>query len=350
MATAPDVASPPGSPVRAGSRRARPRTMLAIGLGAVAVVVALSVAIGAAPTTLEQVWSALTAPTGAPSDIVVRELRIPRTLLGLVVGVALGTAGALIQGHTRNPLADPGLLGISGGAGFMVVLSTTVFGVGGLFGYVWFAFAGAALASVAVFLLGSAGRGGPTPVTLALAGLAVSELLIAITSAIVIGDGNSLDAYRFWSAGALDDRGLALAVQILPFVVAGLALAAANASALNVLALGEDVARGLGQDVLRARIVGITAITLLTGAAVAVSGPIAFVGLVAPHVVRSLAGPDHRWLLPLSGLVGAVLVPAADVLGRVVVRPGELQVGIVLGVVGAPFFVALVRRRRLVRL
>ncbi len=332
------------------SRRARPVVMLGAGLLAVLVVVVLSVAVGAAPTTPGQVWAALTAPSGAPSDIVVRELRVPRTLLGLLVGAALGTAGALMQGHTRNPLADPALLGISGGAGFMVVLATTLFGVTGVFGYVWFAFAGAALASVAVFLLGSAGRGGPTPVTLALAGLAVSELLIALTSAIVLGDGNSLDAYRFWSAGALDDRGLVLTVQILPFVVVGLLLAAANAAALNVLALGEDIARGLGQNVMRARILGIVAITLLTGAAVAVSGPIGFVGLVAPHVVRSLAGPDHRWLLPLSGIVGAALVLAADVVGRVVVRPGELQVGIVLGVVGAPFFIALVRRRRLVRL
>lgn len=334
-------------PVR---RRSRPVLALLLGLGALAVVVVLSVAVGSAPTTPAEVWHALVTPTGAPTDIVVRELRVPRTLLGLVVGAALGVAGVLMQGHTRNPLADPGLLGISGGAAFCVVLSTTVLGVTGVAGYIWFAFAGAALAALLVFTLGAASRGGPTPVTLALAGLAVSELLLAVTSAMVLGDGPSLDAYRFWAAGALDDRGADLTLQVLPFVVVGLTLAAANSRALDVLALGEDSARGLGQNILRARIVGLTAVTLLTGAAVSVSGPIGFVGLVAPHVVRSLAGPAHGRLIPLAALAGAVLVLAADVVGRVVVRPGELPVGIVLGIVGAPFFIAMVRRRRMVRL
>ncbi|GAA4887739.1 FecCD family ABC transporter permease [Actinomycetospora straminea] len=329
-------------PVR---RRSRPWLALGLGLGALAVVVVLSIAVGASPTTPGQVWDALVAPTGAPSDVVVRELRLPRTLLGILVGAALGVAGVLMQGHTRNPLADPGLLGISGGAAFCVVLSTTVLGVTDVFGYVWFAFAGAALAALLVFTLGAASRGGPTPVTLALAGLAVSELLLALTSAMVLGEGPSLDAYRFWAAGALDDRGAALTLQVLPFVLLGLVLAIANVRALDVLALGEDSARGLGQDVTRARLVGLVAVTLLTGASVAVAGPIGFVGLVAPHVVRSLVGPAHGRLIPLAALVGAVLVLAADVVGRLVVRPAELAVGIVLGIVGAPFFVALIRRR-----
>ncbi|WP_285656039.1 iron ABC transporter permease [Actinomycetospora sp. NBRC 106375] len=331
-----------GPPVR---RRGRPVLALGLGLGALAVVVVLSIAVGSGPTTLDEVWRALVAPTGSPADIVVRDLRVPRTLLGVMVGAALGVAGTLMQGHTRNPLADPSLLGISGGAAFCVVLATTVLGVSDVYGYIWFAFAGAALAAMIVFSLGAASRGGPTPVTLALAGLAVSELLLAITSGLVLGDGPSLDAYRFWSAGALDDRGADLILQVLPFVLVGLALAAANARALDVLALGEDSARGLGQNVTRARVVGLLAVTLLAGAAVAVSGPIGFVGLIAPHIVRSLVGPSHGRLLPLAALVGAVLVVAADVVGRVVVRPGELAVGIVLGIVGAPFFIALVRRR-----
>lgn len=334
-------------PVR---RRGRPVLALVLGLGALAVVVVLSVAVGASPTTPAEVWHALFSPTGAPTDIVVRDLRVPRTLLGAMVGAGLGVAGVLMQGHTRNPLADPGLLGISGGAAFCVVLSTTVLGVTDVYGYIWFAFAGAALAALLVFTLGAASRGGPTPVTLALAGLAVSELLLAITSAMVLGDGPSLDAYRFWAAGALDDRGASLTLQVLPFMLLGLVLAAANARALDVLALGEDSARGLGQNITRARVVGLTGVTLLTGAAVSVSGPIGFVGLVAPHVVRSLVGPAHGRLLPLAALVGAVLVLAADVVGRVVVRPAELAVGIVLGIVGAPFFIAMVRRRRMVRL
>jgi iron complex transport system permease protein len=329
-------------PVR---RRTRPWLALGLAAGALLVCVALSIAIGSGPTTLGQVWQALVAPTGSPADIVVRELRLPRTLLGVMVGASLGVAGTLMQGHTRNPLADPALLGISGGAAFCVVLATTILGVTDVYGYLWFAFAGAALAALIVFSLGAASRGGPTPVTLALAGLAVSELLLAITSGLVLGDGPSLDAYRFWAAGALDDRGAALTLQVLPFVVAGLVLAGANARALDVLALGEDSARALGQHVTRARVVGLAAITLLAGASVAVSGPIGFVGLIAPHIVRSLVGPAHGRLLPLAAVVGAVLVLAADVVGRVVVRPGELAVGIVLGIVGAPFFIALVRRR-----
>jgi iron complex transport system permease protein len=329
-------------PVR---RRTRPWLALGLAAGALLVCVALSIAIGSGPTTLGQVWQALVAPTGTPADVVVRELRLPRTLLGVMVGASLGVAGTLMQGHTRNPLADPALLGISGGAAFCVVLATTILGVTDVYGYLWFAFAGAALAALVVFSLGAASRGGPTPVTLALAGLAVSELLLAITSGLVLGDGPSLDAYRFWAAGALDDRGAALTLQVLPFVVAGLVLAAANARALDVLALGEDSARALGQHVTRARVVGLAAITLLAGASVAVSGPIGFVGLIAPHIVRSLVGPAHGRLLPLAAVVGAVLVLAADVVGRVVVRPGELAVGIVLGIVGAPFFIALVRRR-----
>jgi iron complex transport system permease protein len=338
------VAGRPASrpPIR---RRTRPVLTAALAFAALAVVVVASLAIGSGPTTPGEVWQSLIAPTGAPADIVVRELRLPRTLLGIMVGAALGVAGALMQGHTRNPLADPGLLGISGGAAFFVVLSTTVLGVTDVFGYVWFAFGGAALAAMIVFTLGAASRGGATPVTLALAGLAVSELLLAITSAMVLGDGPSLDAYRFWSAGALDDRGTTLTLQVLPFILAGLVLAVSNIRALDVLALGEDSARALGQNVTQARVVGLTAVTLLTGASVAVAGPIGFVGLMAPHVVRSLAGASHARVVPLAAVVGAVLVLAADVVGRVVVRPAELAVGIVLGIVGAPFFVALVRRR-----
>jgi iron complex transport system permease protein len=215
---------------------------------------------------------------------------------------------------------------------------------------VWFAFAGAFGASVLVFVLGSLGRGGPTPVTLALAGVAVSAFLGALTSALVLADTATLDAYRFWAVGSLAGRDAAVAGQVAPFLLAGLVLAAANAPALNLLVLGEDVARGLGQNLAVARWTGLAAITLLTGAAVAACGPIGFVGLVVPHAARFFTGPDHRWLLPASGLAGAVLLLAADVLGRVVARPGEVQVGIVLGLVGAPFFVALVRRRRLVQL
>ncbi|MEJ3654150.1 iron chelate uptake ABC transporter family permease subunit [Actinomycetes bacterium KLBMP 9759] len=308
-----------------------------------------SIAVGAKPIPLGNVWDALFFPTGAEDDIVVRSLRIPRTWLGLMVGAALGLAGALIQGHTRNPLADPGLLGVNAGAAFLVVIGIYVFGVTSLFGYVWFAFAGALAAAVAVFVLGSTGRGGPSPVTLALAGAAVTALLQAFTSSVILIDVQTLDAYRFWAVGSLAGRDLAIAEQVMWFLGLGAVIGLASAPALNALALGDDVATSLGHSVKRTRITGIVAITLLAGGATAACGPIAFVGLVVPHVARVFTGPDFRWLLPTSALAGSVLLLVADIIGRVVVRPGELQVGVVLALVGGPFFVWLVRRRKMVQ-
>ncbi|MGH3913199.1 MAG: FecCD family ABC transporter permease [Pseudonocardiaceae bacterium] len=325
--------------------------LVVVGLLVLLVLVVLaSLAVGAKAIPLGAVWDAIWSPTGTENDIIVRSLRAPRTMLGIGVGIALGMAGALMQGHTRNPLADPGILGVEAGAAFFVVVGIYALGVTSLFGYVWFAFAGAFAASVLVFVLGSLGRGGPTPVTLALAGVAVSFLLYALIQAMLLADLATLDAYRFWVVGSLAGRDAAVTAQVLPFLLTGLLLAVLNAPGLNLLSLGEDVARALGQRVATTRWTGLLAITLLTGSAVAACGPIAFVGLVVPHVARALTGPDHRWLLPAAGLSGAVLLLAADVIGRVVVRPGELQVGIVLALVGAPFFIALVRRRRLVKL
>ncbi|MBN9107885.1 MAG: iron chelate uptake ABC transporter family permease subunit [Pseudonocardia sp.] len=329
------------------SRRVTGLLLLAVLL---VVVCLASIAIGAKAIPLDHVWSALFSPTGTEDDVVVRSLRIPRTVLGLLAGAALGLAGALMQGHTRNPLADPGLLGVNAGAAFLVVIGIHVFGISSLTGYVWFAFAGALAASVAVFLLGSTGRAGATPVTLAVAGAAVSALLFGLTSAVILTDVRTLDAYRFWNVGSLAGREPAIAAQVAPFLLVGVLIALATAPALNALSLGDDVAKSLGHSVTRTRVLGVIAITLLAGSATAACGPIAFLGLIVPHVVRSFTGPDHRWLLPASALSGAVLLLTADVVGRVVARPGELQVGIVLALIGAPFFIALVRRKRLAQL
>ncbi len=340
----------PAGPTAAGARTARTRRRT-LGLLALLVLVvaacAASIAVGTRPLGPGTVWDALTDRSLRTEEaVIVWDLRVPRTALGLLVGAALGVSGALMQGHTRNPLGDPGLLGVTAGASFAVVLAITLFGVGTPAGYVWFAFAGALAGTVAVFVLGSAGRGGATPVTLALAGSALTALLFALVRAMLVTDSDSLDAFRFWVVGALAGRGADVAWQVAPFIAAGLVLALLNAPALDLLGMGEDVARGLGQRVWLARVVGLAATTLLAGAATAACGPIAFVGLVVPHVVRAFTGPSHRWLVPCSGLLGAVLLLSADVLGRVVARPGELQVGIVLALVGSPFFVALVRRRR----
>ena len=343
------VLTTPAAPAPAISGLRRRRLAGLAMLAAVLLVACLaSIAVGAKAIPLDGVWHAVFTPTGLEDDIVVRSLRVPRTLLGVLAGAALGLAGALIQGHTRNPLADPGLLGVTNGAAFFVVIGIYAFGVTNLYGYVWFAFAGALVASVAVFVLGSVGRGGPTPVTLALAGAAVSALLAALTSAVILVDVQTLDAYRFWAVGSLAGREVEIAGQVQWFLLAGAVIGLASAPALNALSLGDDVARSLGHSVRRTRTMGIVAITLLAGSATAACGPIAFVGLVVPHIVRSFTGPDYRWLLPASALAGAALLLVADVIGRVVVRPGELQVGIVLALIGGPFFVWLVRRRKMV--
>jgi iron complex transport system permease protein len=306
-----------------------------------------SIAVGTRAIGLGEVWRALLDPTPSSDEaVIVRELRVPRTALGLMVGLSLGMAGALMQGHTRNPLGDPGLLGVTAGASLAVVLAIQVLGVATPAGYVWFAFLGALAGTVLVHVIGSAARGAPTPVTLALAGAALSALLYALVRALLVSDQQTLDSFRFWVVGSLAGRGADVAWQVAPFVLAGVVLALVNAPALDLLSLGEDVARGLGQRIWPARTVGLLAITLLAGAATAACGPIAFVGLVVPHAVRAFTGPHHRRLVPCSGLAGAALLLGADTLGRILARPAELQVGIVLALVGAPFFIALVRGRR----
>lgn len=257
-----------------------------------------------------------------------------------------------MQALTRNPLADPGILGVTAGASFAIVLAVGVLGLGSFYGYVWFAFAGALVASVLVFLLGRLGRSGLTPVKLALAGVAVTALLNSLTSAIALTDPDALDRYRFFTAGSMADQDGATVLRILPFLAVGAVLALAAAPALNSLALGEDVAASLGRRVGLIRLGGVTAITLLTGAAVAAIGPVVFIGLVVPHVARALAqsagiGPDHRWLLPLSAVLAPSLLLAADIIGRMIARPTEVQAGIVVAFIGGPFFIALVRRRKL---
>lgn len=336
--------------VAAGTRTSRRPLLLVVSLGVLLVLCVLSLAIGTRTIPPGQVVAALLG-NGAPDvDAVIWGGRLPRTLLGLVVGVALGLAGAVMQALTRNPLGDPGLLGISAGAAFGVVVAVAATGVANLYGYIWFAFAGALVASAVVYLLGSVGRGGATPVKLALAGVAMTALLTSLTSGITLVDPEALNRYRFWAAGTLAGQDTGVVLRLLPFVVAGVALSLASAGALNSMALGDDVATALGRRVGLVRLQGAVAITLLTGAAVAVVGPIVFVGLVVPHVARAITGPDHRWLLPFAMVLSPVLVLAADIMGRVIARPGETEVGIIVAFVGAPFFIALVRRRRLAEL
>jgi iron complex transport system permease protein len=315
------------------------------------VVCVLSLMVGARTIAPADVLHALTHySAGDPDSLVVVGSRLPRTLLGLAAGLALGLAGTVMQGLSRNPLADPGILGVNFGASLAVVVAIAFLGVTAVSGYVWFAFAGAALAAGLVYAVSAVGREGATPVKLALAGAAVSAALGSLITAVMLTSRVSLDQMRFWQVGSLAGRGFDVLWQVLPTLVAGAILALALGRLLNGLALGDDVARGLGQRVGLARALSAVAIVLLCGSATAAVGPIAFVGLVVPHVARWVVGADYRRILAFSAVIAPALLIACDVIGRVVAPPGELQVGIVMAFVGAPLFIALVRRRKLVGL
>lgn len=334
--------------------RARARSLRATGLllalAALVLVTLLSVWMGTRGISFDETWRLIWHDDGSWNAGVIRDHRIPRTVLALLVGVALGAAGALMQALTRNPLADPGLLGVSLGAAFGVVVGMAFLGVATVLGYVWFALAGAALASVIVYSLGLTGRGMATPDRLVLAGAALTAVLYAFNSAVLLLKPRAFDSFRFWLAGSLSGRDFDVVLAILPFVGVGVVVTLLLVRPLNILAMGDDVGRALGSHPGRTRVLGAIAVTLLCGAATAAVGPIWFVGLAVPHVARLVVGPDQRWVLPYSMLLAPVLLVSADVLGRVLGSPGELQVGIVTALLGAPVFIALCRRRKLVTL
>lgn len=336
------------------------------------VVMICSIGIGSLTISIPDVWDALwnknSTEVGSQIVTIIHDHRIPRALVGLTAGLAIGAAGALAQGHTRNPLADPGMLGVNAGAALAVVISVYVFSNAaiaaslnssfagdalGLIGLdftpalvmMLFGLVGAMIASLLVF--GLAAMSGTSPITLVLAGVGLSAMLTAVTSAIVLSDSVSLDLWRVWSVGSVSGRGIELFWAGLPFIAIGMVLALASGFFLNVLSLGDDMTKALGSRVAWIRISGILGITLLVGAATAACGPIAFLGLVVPHIARAWVGADYRWIIPYSALLGALLLIVCDVIGRVISRPEEIQVGVVLAMIGAPFLIAMVRRTRL---
>lgn len=346
MPAAPAPAAP-GRPV-AGPRRARtarrPVAVAAVS-AALALAVLLSLAVGSRAIAPDAVYEALVHGGDGPAAQVVRTMRAPRTLLAVLVGAALGLAGCVMQGLTRNPIAEPGILGVSQGAALGVVLAIAFAGVHTLSGYVWFAFAGAGAAGTAVYAIAARGREGATPVRLALAGAAVNALLYSVVAGVLTTRAAALDEFRFWQVGSVAGRGTEVIGQVWPFLATGALLVMAVARGLDALALGEDMARGLGQNTAAVRITGGLGATVLTGAGVAAAGPIAFVGLAVPHLARALVGSDHRWLLPVAALLGPVVLLVADVAGRIVVPPGEVPAGVMTALIGVPFLVALVRGR-----
>ena len=315
-------------------------------LAILAAVVVLSIIVGARDIALGTVWDALTAyDTDLDEHVMVRELRVPRTVVGLVIGPALGMCGALIQAFTRNPLADPGILGVNAGAAFAVTLAVGVFGLTTMREYVWFALAGAAAVTIAVYMLGSVGGGRANPAKLTLAGVAISAVLGGFTTALVLFDRDAFDDMRFWGVGAIGGRSLDLVLPFSWLIAIGLFIGLLVARPLNALALGDELATSLGVRIGLIRAAVIVAVTLLAGTATALAGPIGFLGLMVPHAVRWLIGPDQRWIVTFTIVVSPILLLSADVVGRIIMPNGELRVGLVTAIVGAPVLIMLARRR-----
>ena len=330
----------------ASARTRRARTALAAAVVVLAVAVVLSLAVGARAVPPSVVLDAFLRFDPASTDhVVVLTQRLPRTVIGVVAGAALALAGTLMQGLTRNPLADPGLLGINAGASVAVLAAITFLGVTSPGGFVWFAFAGAAFAAVLVAVVGSRGPDGANPAKLALTGAAVTAGLTAVATLVLTTDIQTFDVFRYWQVGGLTARGLdAVAVVAVP-ILAGAVIAFLSARGLDLLALGDETATALGHHVGRTRVLGIVATVLLCGGATSIAGPVVFVGLVVPHLLRGVVGGDHRSLMAVGMPVGAALLVFADVVGRVIAPPGEVQAGLVVAFVGAPMLIWLVSRR-----
>lgn len=309
------------------------------------VLVVLSIMIGSKAIPLSVVWDALFNPSAQTDQFAIRDYRLPRTIVGVVVGVALGVSGALIQALTRNPLAEPGILGVQAGSAFAVTIAVGAVGVRSISGYMWFAYGGALIVTVMVLLLGST-RQGRSPVVLVLAGVAIGAVLGGATSALTLTNPEAFDHMRSWTAGSIVARPVGLLWPVLPFFAFALILAFLASAPLNAIALGDELAVAQGVRLVRTRILAVAAIALLAGGATAIAGPIAFVGLMVPHVARWVVGPDQRWIFGYSMLLAPIVLLAADILGRIVMSPIEIPVGVMTAFVGAPVLIILVRRRK----
>lgn len=331
----------------AAGNAAGPMAIAVLGLVLLAGLVLLSLVLGVRTIhPSAAVGAFLSYDPALAEHLIVRDYRLPRALLAILCGAAFGVSGALIQAATRNPLADPGILGVNAGAAFFVTLAVGVFGWRTIDSYLWAAFAGAIMVTLLTYALGAAGREGATPVRLVLSGVALSAVLGGIGATVTLLDPQAFDALRQWSVGSVSGRGMPVVATVAPFIAVGLLAALAAARPLNALALGADLARSLGADVLKARILVVVAVTLLSGAATAAVGPIGFIGLMVPHAVRWCTGPDQRRIVLLTMVFSPVLLLAADIAGRLVLYPGEVEAGIVTAFLGAPVLILLARRSK----
>jgi iron complex transport system permease protein len=339
--------SPSNSPFTRGFPQSLTLPVAGLILGIIVLVACLilSVTFGAANIPFNQIITAFTSFDDTREHLIIRTVRLPRSLLAMLVGAAMSVAGAVMQGITRNPLADPGILGINAGAAFAVVVAIFAFGASTPSVYIWYALAGAGITAASVYFMASLGRNGVTPLNLTIAGAAVSSLLASLTTAILIVSQRTLEEIRFWLAGSLAGIDEAIIIQVLPYICIGMILAIAISQQITILSLGEDVAKGLGQQTLWVKIIAGVCVLLLDGSSVAAAGSIGFIGLVVPHIVRFIVGVDYRWIIPYSALFGAILLLASDILSRLVIRPQEIPVGVATALVGAPFFVYLAKNK-----
>ncbi|MGE7906093.1 FecCD family ABC transporter permease [Peribacillus sp. NPDC094092] len=303
-----------------------------------------SIVYGYTDTTWKMAIDAFTHFNGTNEHIVIQSVRLPRALIASAIGASLAISGVLMQTLTKNPLASPDIFGVNAGAGLAVVTGVTVFGISNLQVFTWLSFIGAAIAAISIYMIGSMGRGGLTPMKLTLAGAAMTAMVASLTQGLLVSNEALLEQVLFWLAGSVSGRSLDNLVAVLPYLVLGWGLALIMSGKMNVLSMGEDVAKGLGLNIVFLKLVLGLAIILLAGGSVAVAGPIGFIGIVVPHLTRSIVGIDHRWLIPFSGLFGAVLLIAADVISRYILMPREVPVGVMTAIIGTPFFIYIARK------
>ncbi|SMR82598.1 iron complex transport system permease protein [Aliiroseovarius halocynthiae] len=327
-----------------GPGNLRAMWMLAL-IVVIAVLCFLSITIGNRSVAWADIVAGVSGETGTISQAAVAR-RVPRTVLAAIAGAALGLSGVIMQGITRNPLADPGILGVNAGAALAVVIGIASFDMTSATAFIWVAICGAAVTATFVYTIGSLGVGGATPLKLALAGAATSVAFSSLITGIVLSRNDIAGGIRDWHIGGVGGASFERIAQVLPFLAVGAAIALISARKINVLSLGDETAAGLGERIAISRGFSALGAIMLCGGTTAICGPIGFVGLVVPHFCRLLVGVDHRWLLPVSGLAGAGLLIGSDILGRIVVRPTEMEVGIITALIGAPFFIWIVRRQK----
>lgn len=304
-----------------------------------------SIAWGTADISFNEAYQALTVFDGSTNHLIIRTMRLPRSLLAIIVGAAMSTAGAIVQAIARNPIAEPGILGINAGAVLAVVMAIFLWEVSSPSSYIWYAFAGAGITLIGTYFLASLGSNGITPLNLTIAGAAISAFLTSLTTALLIVSQRTLEEIRFWLAGSLAGANGHLILQILPYICLGMLLALIISRQITILSLGENVAIGLGQQTAWVKIVAAVCVLLLDGSAVAAAGAIGFIGLVVPHIARFLVGVDYRWILPYSAVFGAILLLVSDIVARLIIQPQEIPVGIMTALLGAPFFIYLAKTK-----